>query len=85
MVAPENFRPSWFHTRNYGLIVANPFGRKAMTGPEDAAVAPDATVVKKGETFRLGFGVWVSDGVPASLAGPQDAYGRWLAFQGKDR
>jgi len=84
MTAPDNFRPSWFHTRNYGLMVANPFGRKAMTGPEDAAVKPDATVVKKGGEFQLTFGVWVADGAPTA-AGAQDAYEKWLVFQGQDR
>ena len=27
---PENFRPSWFHARDYGLLEANPFGRQAF-------------------------------------------------------
>jgi hypothetical protein len=49
---PNNFRPSWWHNRDYGLFVANPFGRKALTGGETSQV-----VVKKGETFRLRFGV----------------------------
>ena len=57
--APGNFRPSWFHSRDYGLIVANPFARKAMTAPDDDSAAPDKTVVRKGEDLRLGFGVFV--------------------------
>jgi len=24
---PQNFRPSWFHARDYGLLLANAFGR----------------------------------------------------------
>lgn len=59
LVGPDNFRPSWFHTRDYGLIVANPFGRKAMTAPDEDAVAPDATILKRGEPFRLKFGLFV--------------------------
>ena len=55
MSSPGNFRSSWFHSRDYGLIVANPFGGKAMTGPTDAAVSPERTVVKQGETLGLGF------------------------------
>ncbi|MCY2954674.1 MAG: PmoA family protein [Planctomycetota bacterium] len=47
-----NFRPSWFHNRDYGLMVANPFGRKAMTGGEQSRVE-----VKKGERLRLRFGI----------------------------
>ena len=30
MCDPANFRPSWFHARDYGLLLANPFGRKAF-------------------------------------------------------
>lgn len=60
---PANFRTSWYHSRDYGLIVANPFGKKAMTGSKDKNVSPDSTRVPKGEAFRLGFGVYVY-GVP---------------------
>jgi hypothetical protein len=49
----ENFRPSWFHNRDYGLMVANPFGKQAFTRSEK----PDRTPVEKGRTFRLRFGV----------------------------
>jgi hypothetical protein len=52
MPDPANFRPSWFHNRDYGLMVANPFGRKAMTGGE-----PSRVTVKKGQSLRLRFGV----------------------------
>jgi len=52
MPDPKNFRASWFHNRDYGLMVANPFGRNAFTKGEKSAV-----VVKKGEPFRLRFGV----------------------------
>ncbi|MEC8557065.1 MAG: PVC-type heme-binding CxxCH protein [Planctomycetota bacterium] len=32
---PDNFRESWMHARNYGVIAANPFGRQAMKkGPK---------------------------------------------------
>lgn len=46
----RNFRPSWFHSRDYGLIVANPFGQKAFTKGEASSVP-----VKKGESFTLRF------------------------------
>jgi hypothetical protein len=54
---PANFRRSWFHVRDYGLMVANPFGRRAFT-----RVDPSRVVVPKGETLTLGFGVLVHDG-----------------------
>ncbi len=47
---PGNFRPSWMHARDYGVLVANPFGRKAFTKGE-----PSRVEVKPGETFRLRF------------------------------
>src|SRR5262249_26027902 len=36
--APANFRPSWFHARDYGLLVANAFGRNAFTRGEKSRV-----------------------------------------------
>jgi hypothetical protein len=55
---PDNFRKSWWHNRDYGLMVANPFGRAAMKRGERSVVA-----VKKGETFRLGISMVFSAGV----------------------
>jgi hypothetical protein len=52
MPDPANFRPSWFHNRDYGLMVANPFGRNSMKQGEVSRVE-----VKKGEKLRLRFGL----------------------------
>jgi hypothetical protein len=62
MADPANFRPSWFHNRDYGLMVANPFGRKSMNQGE-----PSRVVVKSGERLRLRFGVLLH-----SAATPKD-------------
>jgi len=51
---PGNFRPCWWHVRDYGLMVANPFGRRAFTKGDASRV-----VVKKGEDLTLRFGVLV--------------------------
>jgi hypothetical protein len=51
---PENVHASWFHARDYGLLLANPFGRNAFTGGEKSKV-----VVPKGEALRLRFGLWM--------------------------
>jgi len=59
MPDPANFRPSWFHNRDYGLMVANPFGRKAMNQGELSRVQ-----VKKGERLRLRFGVLLHSSAP---------------------
>ena len=50
MTDPLNFRPSWFHTRDYGLIAANPFGRSKVADGEESNL-----LVKKGEKLKLGF------------------------------
>ncbi|MHC4636684.1 MAG: DUF6807 family protein, partial [Planctomycetota bacterium] len=43
MPDPTNFRPSWYHSRDYGLIAANPFGRKGVARGTKSEV-----LVKKG-------------------------------------
>jgi hypothetical protein len=66
LTALENFRPSWFHNRDYGLMVANAFGRKAFTKGEPSRVA-----VAKGETFTLRGGFFIHStpaGTPADIA-----------------
>jgi hypothetical protein len=69
MTHPENFRSAWFHARDYGLLVANPFGRHALTkGP------PSRIVVRRGESLCLRFGIlafW--DELDAEAA-----FGGWL-------
>ena len=73
MAGPQNFRPSWFHNRDYGLMVANPFGENAFTkGTKSRVVAP------KGETFRLRFGAWIHSSAKDGLA---DVAGAWQVFQ----
>lgn len=52
MPDPGNFKRSWFHARDYGVLVANPFGRKAFTKGEASRVP-----LKPGEPFRLRFGI----------------------------
>ncbi|MFN3648956.1 MAG: DUF6807 family protein [Armatimonadota bacterium] len=46
MSHPRNFRRSWMHARDYGILVANPFGRRALTGGEESRVVvqPDAAL-----------------------------------------
>lgn len=52
MTDPRNVRRSWFHVRDYGLVVANPFGRQALTGGDRSQV-----LVRRGESFHLRFGL----------------------------
>ena len=53
MAAPDNFRQSWWHNRDYGVFVANPFGRAAMRQGERSAVT-----VPRGQSFRVRFGAF---------------------------
>jgi hypothetical protein len=57
MPDPANFRRSWFHARDYGLLVANPFGQNAFTRGPKSRVA-----LKEGEPLRLRFGILVHAG-----------------------
>lgn len=54
MPSPDNFRTSWFHARDYGLLTANPFGRNAFTKQEKSKI-----VVNTKEHFPLRFGVYI--------------------------
>lgn len=68
----RNSRPSWFHNRDYGLMVANPFGENAFTkGPKSRVP------VAKGATFRLRFGAWIHSSAKDGLA---DVVGAWQSF-----
>lgn len=61
MSGPSNFRQSWWHNRDYGVFVANPFGRKAMEQGDVSSVAvrPDAP-------FQLDFAAVIHEGTAYS-------------------
>lgn len=66
---PDNPRPCWSHSRDYGALVSNPFPKQPKERREPYAT----TVVKKGEKFRLRYRVLIhessADGFdPAQLA-----------------
>ena len=73
MPHPDNFRRSWFHNRDYGLMVANPFGRKAMTGGEESKV-----VVKKGDSLALRFGILLLDVPVDDVQAEARAYAQYI-------
>lgn len=62
---PKNPHPSAWHTRAYGLMAANPFGRKDSQFP---AVKGKAELVKlaKGEHLKLRYGVYAHAGDAAA-------------------
>ena len=66
---PENFRRAWFHSRDYGAAVLNPFGRKAMHQGPESKVA-----VRRGETLHFRCGVFVHDALGGAPVDPAKAY-----------
>ena len=56
---PSNLRPSRYHVRDYGLFSISPFGEKSYT---NGAVESKPLHLKKSETFRLRYGVYLHDG-----------------------
>lgn len=57
--SPENFRASWMHARDYGLLVANPFGRNAMTGGPASAIT-----LEENKPLALEFSLVIHFGKP---------------------
>lgn len=56
MAAPDNFRESWWHNRDYGAFVANPFGRSAMKQG-----APSRLIIKPGSSLHIQFAASAHD------------------------
>lgn len=65
---PSNFRPSWWHNRDYGVFVANPFGREAMKQGSKSRVT-----VARSEPFTLRFGAILH----ANSTTPPEARASW--------
>ncbi len=75
MSHPNNWRSSWHHARNYGLLVANPFGRHAFHQGD-----ADRTVVQKGDKLRLRFGLYVYAQPSEKLPDINLAWSEYLRF-----
>jgi hypothetical protein len=73
---PRNFRPCWWHTRDYGLMVANPFGRAAMRQG-----SPSRVTVERGEPFRMRFAIVLHDGDDYDPAERFDEVMKWFEAQ----
>lgn len=75
---PDNFRPSWFHARDYGFLEANPFGRAAFHKGE-----PSKVVIKPGEELRLRYGILIHSGPEDSSPDLAAAYKDYLQVTGQ--
>lgn len=78
MAHPSNFGESWFHVRDYGLMVANPFGQNAFTGKEKGRLE-----IKPGEKLRLRFGVWIHSGKEKQDVERENAYKAFVKLAGQ--
>lgn len=70
LASPSNFRDCWWHNRDYGVFVANPFGRAAMKQGDRSTVT-----VTQGKTFRIAFAAAVHDDLQEPLT---TSANRWL-------
>ena len=64
MASDKNFRESWWHNRDYGVFVANAFGREAMQqGPKSSVEIP------QGQSLQVRFGAMIHEGHELDFAG----------------
>lgn len=75
---PDNFRPSWFHVRDYGLMVANPFGQAAFDRGEKSRVT-----VAPGEALRLRYGLLIHGEGAGEKSDLDRAFERYIELAGE--
>jgi len=78
MPDPGNFRSSWWHVRDYGLMVANPFARNTLGKGE-----PSEVVVQPGERCRLRWAILLHRSPTEQGVDIQEAYHDCISLLGK--
>ena len=76
---PENFRRPWWHAVATGLLVANPLGESELNG---RGKQKQNVLVKRGEPFRLRYGVLIHADDAANEFDPAFAYKDFLSAIG---
>ena len=72
---PSNFRRPWWHAVETGLLIANPLGESELKG---RGKRKENVLVKKGEPFRLRYGVLIHVHDRAEQFDPARAYQDFL-------
>ena len=78
----KNAYPSYWHVRDYGLMAANPFGRKKAAFHDGAAEKP-LVHLAKGEHLQLRYGILLHEG-DASAGQVAEHYQRFLKLREKE-
>jgi hypothetical protein len=80
---PKNTYPTYWHVRDYGLMAANPFGRRKAAFHDDAATKPLVRLAK-GEHLELRYGILLHDG-DATSGQVAEQYQRFVKLRDKER
>ncbi len=73
---PENPHRAWWHTRDYGLMVANSFGKRVLP-----AEAGGKVVVPANAELRLRYGVMLFNQAGTATGDPAVAYRRYVEMK----
>jgi hypothetical protein len=79
---PKNAHPTYWHVRDYGLMAANPFGRKKAAF-HDGAADKELVHLAKGAHLQLRYGILLHDGDAAAGEVAQN-YRRFVKLREKE-